>query len=97
VLRGAEATLRRSMPALLVEIEQRHLPEGAVDETFAYLAAIGYEGYALFPTALRPLAAFDLERHQLAYLGRGFVLYEMPYGYVCDFLFVRPATDISRI
>jgi len=90
VLRGAEATLRRSRPVLLVEIERRHA--GAdMEATFGYLAALGYIGYALDATGPRPLDDFDVERDQLAHLDAGVGLYGVPSRYIKDFLFV-PAT-----
>lgn len=98
VLRGAEAILRRSQPSLLVEIEQRNQHGGArVDETFHYLAGLGYAGYALRDDGIVPLAQFDLQRDQLAYVSEEFVPHEMPHGYVNDFLFVQPASDVRRL
>ena len=96
VLRGAETTLRRSLPALLVEIEQRH-QTGDVRETFGYLAGLGYEGYSVRADGLRPLEQFDLEREQLAFLGPEYLAGDKPEGYTNDFLFVRPGTDLRRL
>jgi FkbM family methyltransferase len=98
VLRGAEGTLRRSQPALLVEIEQRHLIDGAnVSDTFEHLLACGYVGYAVDHTGLRPLDDFDLQRDQLAFLGPEFNLFEMPSAYVNNFLFVPPGTEVDDL
>lgn len=96
VLRGAEATLRRSLPALLIEIEQRHRADD-IGETFAFLAHLGYDGYAVFTDGLRPLDEFDVARDQLAYLGDQFIAGAMPHGYVHDFVFVRPGTDLGAL
>ena len=95
VLRGAEQTLRRSLPALLIEIEQRHKQE-SIQETFDYLTGLGYAGYSLHPDGLRPLNLFDVQRDQLAFLDLDFT-YGVPSGYVNDFLFVRPGTDVTRL
>jgi FkbM family methyltransferase len=96
VLRGADGILRRHRPALLVEIEQRH-QEGDIHRTFEHLAGLGYEGYQVRPGGLRPLAEFDLARDQLAFLGAEFMPYAMPDGYVHDFVFVAPGTDVARL
>jgi FkbM family methyltransferase len=65
VLRGATETLRRSRPLLFVEIEQRHHGEPIAD-VFGEISSFGYEGTFLDGSGrLRPLSAFDVERHQL--------------------------------
>jgi FkbM family methyltransferase len=96
VLRGAAATLRRHRPALLCAIEARHR-DRAVWETFDALRAFGYDGFALYPDGLRPLAAFDVGRDQLAYLGDGFPSGSMPPGYVQHFLFVQASAGLAGL
>jgi len=96
VLRGGERTLTATRPTLLVEIEQRH-QEGPIGDTFAYLTGLGYEGHYFTAEGLAPLERFDVERDQLAYLGPDVVEYGMPAGYVADFLFVAPGTDLPRL
>jgi FkbM family methyltransferase len=95
VLRGAERTLRRSLPAILIEIEQRHQDED-VQRTFDFLADLGYSGYALHADGLRPLDEFDVERDQLAFLGPEFEVVPSP-DYVHNFLFVSPGTEVGRL
>ena len=95
VLRGGEATFRAARPALLVEIEQRH-QERPIADTFTFMADLGYQGHFLAGGRLAPLERFDVERDQLAYLGGDVVEYGMPDGYVADFLFVAPGTDLAR-
>lgn len=63
VLEGAQETLRRERPTLLVEIDQRFHPRG-IQEVFAYITSIGYTGRFLWQGRWRPLAAFDTSRHQ---------------------------------
>ncbi|HEV2781640.1 MAG TPA: FkbM family methyltransferase [Actinophytocola sp.] len=60
-LRGATATLARSRPVLLVELEYRR---GPVDEVLAFLTEHGYTGEILLRDGWRPLAGFDLAAHQ---------------------------------
>jgi len=96
VLRGAQATLRRSLPPLLIEIEQRH-QQADIRRTFDDLTALGYKGYAAHARGLRPLDEFDLDRDQLAHITGDFVPGAMPPEYVHDFLFVRPGEDVRAL
>jgi FkbM family methyltransferase len=89
VLRGGERTLRRGRPALVLEIEERHRPEGGVAEVFDYLKGVGYEGRAVRHDGLVPLSRFDVERDQLAHLRAGeAIAHDAPRDYVNTFLFV---------
>jgi len=96
VLRGAEATLRRTLPVLLVEIEQRH-QKAPVHETFAYLSGLGYDGWFLGPAGLGPLTEFDLERHQLVPFRASQGEQNVRGDYVADFLFAAPGLDVARL
>jgi FkbM family methyltransferase len=95
VLEGADDTLRRSRPTLLVEIEQRHQRQ-PIDRTFRHLAALGYDGFFFGPRGISPVSEFDVERDQLQHLGAGVVEYGMPEGYVADFLFAGTGVDVER-
>jgi FkbM family methyltransferase len=89
VLRGGERTLRRGRPALVLEIEERHRPDGGVAEVFDYLHGLGYEGRAARHDGVVALDRFDVERDQLAHLRAGeTVAHDMPRDYVNTFLFV---------
>lgn len=96
VIRGAGKLLARDMPAVLIEIEDRHrsAPVGVAFDSFAEL---GYEPWAIFPAGIRPLSAFNLERDQLAFLRRPPGSELMPRGYVHNFLFVAPGTDVAAL
>jgi FkbM family methyltransferase len=63
VLRGAEKTIRASMPNLLIEIEDRHRPN-ALQDVPEFLANFGYEGYFILDGQLKPLATFDPNTYQ---------------------------------
>lgn len=90
VFRGAEQTLRRHRPTVIVEIEQRHHDE-AVDAIFDQFRSLGYHGHALTPEGLMPIAHFDVERDQLGLLGERYRPdVKPPPDYVNDFLFVPP-------
>ena len=59
VLNGAVSTLARSLPALLVEIEQRHHEE-PIGVIFASMARLGYLGWFLRHGRLTALDQFDV-------------------------------------
>lgn len=88
VLRGAQATLRRHMPALVVEVEERHRP-GSIVETSAYLAEQEYDGYAIYRDGVRPIGEFDVDRDQSTPLQRSNSGRTLPAEYVNDFFFVH--------
>lgn len=66
VLKGGETTIRRDMPTLLVEIEQRH-HSGPIQEVFDLLQGWGYRGAFLDDGNERPLAEFSVEQHQVPF------------------------------
>lgn len=65
VLRGAVQTIAASAPALIVEIEQRHIPR-PIAAAFADVQVQGYSGWFLCEGELLPLERFDPARHQSA-------------------------------
>jgi FkbM family methyltransferase len=82
VVAGATETLRRERPRLLVEIEQRHLAGRSIDEVFAQIQALGYDGSFLDGARWRPLAEFSVDRHQ-----RAFIAGDAQAPYVNNFVF----------
>lgn len=60
-LRGAEHTIRRDLPVLLIELEARHQP---VEQVITLLRDWGYLGEVLADGRWRPLEGFDLASHQ---------------------------------
>ncbi|MGC5054902.1 FkbM family methyltransferase [Micromonospora sp. DT48] len=71
-LRGAEQTVRRDRPVLLIEVEERIQP---VEPLLDLLTSWGYRGYVLPSRTWVPLADFDLGGHQraaIARVGQGF-------------------------
>ncbi len=81
---GAVRTLGRDRPALLFECEARHLDKHTVDDVFAFLQSLGYQGYLLQRRALLPLDRFDLAVHQAR---KGDRFWNAP-GYFNNFLFL---------
>jgi FkbM family methyltransferase len=63
VLRGAEGTLARSMPTLLVEVEQI-FHERPVQCIFDWLVDRGYDGWFRQSRRWQPLSSFDVKRDQ---------------------------------
>lgn len=63
LLAGAQATIAASLPALIIEIEQRHR-DSPVADAFAAITGLGYQGWFLRGGRLVPLADFDLTRDQ---------------------------------
>ncbi len=84
-LNGAEKTLKKFKPLLLIEIEQRHHKEISIQRIFDRITNVGYQGF-FFDTAckkFRPLSAFDLSLHQN--------VQHMDSYYINNFLFVKDA------
>jgi FkbM family methyltransferase len=69
VLIGAEETIRRTRPHLIVEIEQRHL-KTPISEVFDHIRGLGYRGMFLVGDRWVDLTGFSLEQHQHPYLDR---------------------------
>lgn len=90
VLEGAQATLARERPVLLVEIEARHLGE-PVAAAFARIASWGYAGFFWDGRRLCSVDAFDAARLQVVGADGE------PAGdaYVNNFLFVHAADPVS--
>jgi FkbM family methyltransferase len=85
VLRGASETLRKYLPPMLIEIEQRHL-DCPIKDVFAEIEDIGYVLYFIDGGALRPIGEFDLDKHQLSSVAQEvFTPFSMPEGYVHNF------------
>jgi FkbM family methyltransferase len=97
VLRGASAILRKYLPPMLIEIEQRHL-DHPIKDVFAEIEDIGYSLYFIDGAALCPIDQFDLERHQLAsVVPDEFTPFSMPAGYVVNFCAVAKPDVLSGL
>jgi hypothetical protein len=66
-LRGAEQTVRRDRPLLMIELEERIQP---VQPVLDLLAGWGYRPYVMPDDRWLPLEGFDLIGHQAGALGR---------------------------
>lgn len=98
VLRGAEQTIARSHPTLMVGSEERHVP-GARDRIRAFLEGLGYAGWFLDHGRLTPIAEFHVERHQRLELAKPPGQGGYTPDYVHNFFFVHPerAQGLDRL
>jgi FkbM family methyltransferase len=95
VLRGAATVLRKYLPPMLIEIEQRHLDHPIAD-VFKEIEGVGYTLYFIDGPALRPIAEFDVARHQLSsVVPDEFTPFDMPHGYVVNFCAVASPDVLS--
>ena len=80
---------RRYRPAVMIEIEQRHLAI-PINEIFRELEELGYHIFYIDESALRPISDFDVQRDQLSKLPKDrFTPFSMPKDYVSNFCAVR--------
>lgn len=71
-LRGAQETLKRCRPALIIEAEERHKP-GAVAEVWRVLQPLGYRGSFISGGRTYDIGQFDVARHQRVFGDREYV------------------------
>jgi FkbM family methyltransferase len=64
VFKGAERILREQSPLLIFECENRHLGGACVEDVFAYLNGLGYDGYFVAGRRLLPVSMFEASVHQ---------------------------------
>ena len=64
VLAGAQQTITRERPIMLVEIEQRHLGGVPMSVIFEQILQLSYSGFFLLNGILHPLSEFSFEKHQ---------------------------------
>jgi FkbM family methyltransferase len=88
VLQGGFQTLKREMPNLMIEIEERHAP-GSLGRVSVLLSDIGYAGFFLDGKQLISIEQFDPHRHQVRRNGQ-------VGKYINNFLFF-PRERASRI
>jgi hypothetical protein len=63
VIEGAAKTITSSRPALLIEIEQRHIHRPIAD-VFEKIRGFCYQGFFMGVLGLTSLEEFDVARHQ---------------------------------
>ncbi len=91
VLAGADATIRRDRPILLVEAEDAHHP-GATSELFRWASERGYRGWFFQKGRAVPAEDFRLAEHQgCKTFGPGDLFRRQELNYINNFLFVPGA------
>jgi FkbM family methyltransferase len=102
VLQGAQETIARCRPRVLVEAEERHEP-GSVRRVQAFFHSLGYRGYFVRQRRLAPIEDFDPERMQRSEdiadytLGVSRARFER---YINNFLFLpsnEPRTTLTQL
>ncbi|WP_168220968.1 FkbM family methyltransferase [Actinomadura sp. WMMA1423] len=89
VLRGATDLLARDRPALVIEIEQRHLGERTVADTVQWINDRGYTCHGIRGRRLVPWKEYDIERDQLRWLRAAGAAPDLGHvDYVNNFLFM---------
>ena len=69
VIAGGRNTIRENRPLMLVEIEQRHLPDRTVRDVLDEIEGLGYKGHFLSQDGrLVSVAEFSEEAHQRPYV-----------------------------
>jgi FkbM family methyltransferase len=91
VLEGAQDTLHTHRPEILIECEARHRADGDVRPVFDLLHSHGYCGSFFLNGHRRPLAEFDVDKHQRIDVSAT----ATPRGYVNNFAFVRAVGEES--
>jgi FkbM family methyltransferase len=64
LLQGAQQTLNKYHPIVLIELEARHCSKERVNEVFAFITTMGYKGYFFNEHDLLPIEEFKFDIHQ---------------------------------
>jgi FkbM family methyltransferase len=93
VLRGGLETIRRSIPLILIEIEERH-KSSAVIAVRDFLHSLDYHGYFILDRNIMPIGFFDATKHQDPKNIGGWETHWRRSGvYVNNFFFVPPGGE----
>jgi len=95
VLRGAEDTLRRWMPVLSVEIEERHRV-GSTRAVPAFLAGLGYRGF-YWLDGWQPVEGFDAEEMQRALPSPASFEASEPYVFIFYFVAGARVQELEKV
>lgn len=64
VFQGGIETLKKHKPKIIVEIEQRHVGQEKVLETFRFMEELGYQGRFIHDTDYKQLSSFSFDQYQ---------------------------------
>jgi len=82
VIEGSIKTIKKNMPIMIIEIEQRHI-KNRIDEVFRYITSLNYSGFFLNKGELISLNEFSYEVNQKPYLD----MFEAS-EYINNFIFI---------
>jgi len=89
VIEGAHKTIKKTMPILIVEIEQRHIKQ-EIDEIFQSILNYNYNGFFIQNGSLISLNEFSYDLNQKPYLEN-----ELAAEYVNNFIFIPNSKNIQ--
>ena len=93
VLDGGRETIRRCLPRLLIEIDERLSP-GGIERARRYFTELGYRGFFIHNGNLKPMERFSVERMQrrdnLPDLTASLQARERFGSYLYNFIFLPP-------
>jgi FkbM family methyltransferase len=88
VLEGAVETITTNHPNILIEVEQRHLPDKDMLSVFNFIKDLDYSGYFISDDCRLPIEEFSFEIHQKPYLQELEILdFKNIKKYVNNFIF----------
>ena len=96
VLRGAEATLRRCMPVLTAEIEERHRV-GSTRDVPRFLAGLGYRGFYALDGAWHAVEGFDASAMQVALPSPASFEASDPYVFIFGFVPAGREGELKKV
>lgn len=89
VIQGAEKTIKKYKPLLIVEIEQRHIA-APIEVVFDLILKMGYNGYYILDMSVHSVNQFDCELNQTRHLDN----VNNP-KYVNNFIFVPNEMNVN--
>ena len=90
VIEGSIKTIKKNMPIMIIEIEQRHIKD-RIDEVFRYITSLNYSGFFLNKGELISLNEFSYEVNQKPYLDM-----VQASEYINNFIFI-PNDKVNEI
>ena len=85
VIEGAHKTIKKTMPILIVEIEQRHIKK-EINEVFLSILKLNYRGFFLQDNNLISIEEFDYDKNQKPYLQN--ICIKKDKRYINNFIFI---------
>jgi len=82
VIEGASKVIKKNMPILIIEIEQRHI-KNKIEEVFQYILNLNYSGFFIEKGELTPINKFNYQIHQKPFLEN-----VMVKKYINNFIFI---------